>query len=225
MELYQPDLLYGCIDNVVQDADKKELARRFISTLGASSHALVVTELASFLLGQSRESVEHIEDSGPSATSLQSRLFTVTVGGKKRTYFFRVKDSASACTLPLVGVLLALLTPKLSTAVQAGTVLKTLWSNIISLQHEEDKNAIEVLTTISAIRASRFAGFPHDKIVGMEFPSTDEIAARVPSLSLSRDEILAGVKRLESLHLIECKYWGGQAGDLAHKDNRWGERL
>jgi hypothetical protein len=223
VELYQPDLLYGCIDKVLQDPDKKELSRRFVSTLDPSSHALVVTELASFLLGMSPESVEHIEDNGPLATSLQSRLFTVTVGGKKRTYFFRIKDSASACTLPLAGVLLALLTPKLSTAVQAGTVLKTLWSNIISLQYDEDRNAIEVLTAISAIRTSRFAGFPHDKIVGMEFPSTDEIATCIPSIS--RDQVTAGIKRLESLHLIECKYWGDQAGDLAHKDNRWGERL
>ena len=225
MELHQPDLLYGCINSVVSDADKEALSRKFVSRLGTSSHAIVVSELASFLLQEgSQETVECIEDHGTAGTSLESRLFTVTVGGKKRTYFFRVKDAAAACTLPLVGVLFALLTPKLSTAaVQAGTVVKNLWSNIIILHHDKDKDAIDVLTTISAIRASHFAGFPHDQIVGMEFPSTDEVASRIPGLS--RDQVTAGIKRLESLHLIECKHWGDQAGDLAQKDNRWGERL
>lgn len=224
MELNQPDLLYGCI-NRIDSKTEKEISARFIARLGAPAHSLVVSELASLLLEQAKHgTVECIDVTPKNTTSLDSQLFTVTVGGQKRTYFFRIKDAAAASILPVVGVLFALLSTKYSTAVlQGGTAVKGLWSNLIRLEHDQDKDAVEVLTAISTIRASHFAAFPHDRIVGMEFPSTGEIASQLPTLS--SEKVLAGVKRLESLRLIECKYWGDQAGDLTHMENRWGESL
>jgi len=224
MELNQPDLLYGCINRVGLEIEK-ELSARFIDRLGTPAHSLVIAELASLLLEQAPHgTVECIDVTPKNTTTLDSQLFTVTVGGQKRTYFFRIKDGAAACALPLVGVLFALLSTKYSTAVlQGGTAVKSLWSNVIKLEHDQDKDAINVLTAISAIRVSHFAAFPHDRIVGVEFPSTEEIASQLSALS--SEKVLAGIKRLESLRLIECKYWGDQAGDLTHLGNRWGERL
>jgi hypothetical protein len=152
------------------------------------------------------------------------RLLTATgSGGETTTYFFRIKDAAIASTLPVLGVLLAVYAANPVAAVVPGvTLAKTFWTHLISLHHQQDNSALEVIRAISALRARQVSQFQR-LLAGNEFPSTEEISAYLPEIPL--EQVQSGLTRLESLGLIECKQWGDQARDFSHKENRWGEKI
>lgn len=225
MDLHQLDLLYGCLSEVFYFEDARDFPEQFINKIGDSAHADVIASLSSLLHEhEATGAVECTEILNAGTSKLAARLLTVTGrDGEKATYFFRIKDAALASTLPVIGVLIAVSTASaIAAVIPSVTIAKTIYSHLIRLHNQHDDVALKVITAISAIRARRIVLF-QTLFVEDEFPSTEEISSYLPELGLER--VQAALCRLESLSLIECKHWGDQAGDLSHKENRWGERL
>lgn len=204
-----------------------DLAARFMAGVESAKRDELIAELSSLLCAEQQTGkVKCTYVAPPKTGDLAARIFTVKdSGGDPTTIFFNITDAALETALPIVGIFLTLLfaKPTPETAVSIASVAKSMWSHVVSLSVSRDAVALEVLRTIGAIRASRFAGFPEDRIVAEEFPSTEQICTRIQGLS--DVQVCEGLKRLEAIRLIECKNWGDQKGDLSHKANRWGERL
>jgi hypothetical protein len=225
MELHQLDLLYGCLKQVSHLEETSDFPEQFINAIGDSVHADVIAELSSLLLEQEATGAVECTVIPNAATSeLAARLLTVTGhDGKEKTYFFRIRDAATASTLPILGVLLAIYAANpIAMVVPSATIAKNLYSNLLSLHHQQDNVALKVIGAITAIRARRASPFQR-LFVEDEFPTTEEISSYLPDLTF--EKIRVALTRLDSLGLIECKHWGDQAKDVSHRDNRWGEKL
>lgn len=226
MELNQQDLIYGSIKQLLNSLGNEEDPQLFIDATSSSTQSKIVAELS--LLLQSKTSsgdVECIEIPISTTTRLESRVITVSgKDGVEKTYFFRIKDAIAASTLPILGVLITLIAENYpSASIQIGSIAKTLWSNIVVLHHQQDGSALEILKTISVFRTLRFPAASEYSDKNYQFPSTIEINECINRLSM--EKIQLGLLHLNNLRLIECKAWGGEAGNLEHEENRWGERL
>lgn len=226
MRIHEPELLHACIGNISLPAERENLAPHFMAAIDQGQRHAIIAELSSLLCAEQQAGKVECVSVKPSPTSdLAARIWWHTSKtGETTTMFFNITDAATEAALPIVGIFLTLLFGKpLSASVSIASVGKTLWSKIVSLSSSHDAVALEVLRAIGAIRASRFAGFSEARIGGAEFPSTEQICARVQGLS--EEQVREGLKRLAALGLIECKFWGDQKGDLNHKEDCWGERL
>lgn len=226
MELHQPDLLFGCIKKLTDRNQMDDLTEEFLDAIGDSVHGAVLTELSSFLRAlEGTGAVDYTEVPQVDSNQLSARLPSITGSdGAEITYFFKVKDAISASLLPILGVILALSSHAYPSAtLQIANVSKNLWSHLIALHHENDLMALKVIDAVSALRARNVANRYSILSAGKEFPSTEEVSSHLSDSPY--EDIMAGLRRLEALRLIECKQWGGQAGDLTNKANRWGERI
>lgn len=226
MKIHEPELLDACVAGISDSAAPADLSSRFVKAIDPAQRDLVISAISTLLRQEQQAGKLSATEIKPTpAPDLGARLMTYTdKSGETTTLFFNITDAAAEVALPIVGVFLTLISGKpISAAVSIAAVCKTLWSKTVTLSNSGDAVALEVLRAIGAIRAARFAGFPEDRIVSAEFPSTKQIGARVRGLSI--DQVHDGLKRLQTLQLIECKFWGDQKGDLDHPANRWGERL
>jgi hypothetical protein len=226
VDVHEPDLLFTCFQAVSRLQRNAVDPETLLGAIDQETHVKVVAILSDLLRERQQPGqVECASVNARDSSSLGVRVLTHTnTSGEKTTYFFRFKDAASAAALPIVGVFLTLLSSHpLGAAVSVAQIARGLWSQVVGLHHEHDYIGLEVLKTIAGIRASNFAGFQPARVVGEEFPSTEEICS--VNTNISFDEVRDRLKRLDSLRLIECKYWSGKTGDFSNKENRWGERL
>jgi hypothetical protein len=149
---------------------------------------------------------------------LDSAIFKLRHDGAvDKIVFLRVKDAVADAVLPLIGLAVAAwggdVTKLITPAAQS---VKSVWTNLVTLTREKDAVAIDVYEALSIARAMARAE-------GGGFPSTRDIKGMVAAESPSA--VVAALKRLAKLKLIEIHTWGANIDDEAHDDNTWRIRL
>jgi hypothetical protein len=163
--------------------------------------------------------VEMEDADSPHATAEQLRaaiLHFRSAGATKKITFLRIRDVGVEMLVPLVSMVILIWNLDIKAVVPALQSVTGLWKNLVTLRSETDSNAIDTYEALVALRATNRAAK-----VGP--PDTAAIAERTSGRSLT--DVIAALKRLADLKLIEIEHWGGAEGDFADPANAWKVRL
>jgi hypothetical protein len=180
--------------------------------LSAAIAEVIKTEVPPEHLDFETSDAERLSPAGLDSAILKMRRD----GAVDKIVFLRVKDTVSDAVLPLLGLAVAAWGGDVSKLIApAAQSIKSVWTNLVTLTRKKDGVAIDVYEALTISRAlSREAAGG--------FPTTSEITARLDEAPAT---VVAALKRLVKLKLIEIQTWGGDTDDESHSGNTWRVRL
>jgi hypothetical protein len=208
-------------DGLAVGARERNLdAKNIIGSYSPELRRAVSAAMAEVIVAEANRGaveLEHADGAASPPSQFDSAIFRLRSGDAvQQIVFLRIKDAAVEALVPLVSLAVAAYSGDLKALVSGAEALKALWSHLVTLRRDKDSTAIDVYEALVAARAA-------GRVTHQGPPTTATIAGGTRARTL--DDVVAGLKRLKELNLIDVARWGGQEGDTTSPDNTWEVRL